>query len=218
VKVPSRKRNSFFTLIELLVVISLIAILAGIALPVFQRVQERGKATQDGSNLRQIGIATLAYLNDNQNQMFSSGTNWVQALYPNYASASKVYVSPFDIRIISALSGTSFPVSYGVSSNVIGTTGSFNGNMDKLTYPSNLIIMAPDINQSTVYAFNTADTSTATAPGPIVNPANLVSGTSLGTYSNRGFINVLFCDWHQQALPWATYTTTGTASTQWVPQ
>lgn len=85
-----------FTLIELLVVISIIAILAGIALPVFQGVIERGKATQDSNNMRQLGTAMLAYLNDNGNQMFpgpagpGGAGSWPATLFPNYNPAWKV--------------------------------------------------------------------------------------------------------------------------------
>ena len=46
-----------FTLIELLVVISIIAILAGIALPVFGEVKVRGDQTKALSNAKQIGTA-----------------------------------------------------------------------------------------------------------------------------------------------------------------
>ncbi|HEY2572901.1 MAG TPA: type II secretion system protein, partial [Verrucomicrobiaceae bacterium] len=43
-----------FTLIELLVVITIIAILAGLALPTFTKIQERGNMTKGISNCRQI--------------------------------------------------------------------------------------------------------------------------------------------------------------------
>lgn len=59
-----KKRNSAFTLIELLVVISIIAILASIALPAFVSVQERGFQTKDLSNAKQIGLACKLYAGD----------------------------------------------------------------------------------------------------------------------------------------------------------
>jgi prepilin-type N-terminal cleavage/methylation domain-containing protein len=60
------KTKSFaaFTLIELLVVISIIAVLASIALPVFTSVQERGFQTKDLSNAKQIGLACKLYAGD----------------------------------------------------------------------------------------------------------------------------------------------------------
>ena len=54
-----------FTLIELLVVISIIAILAGIALPVFGEVKIRGDQTKALSNAKQIGTACKIYATDN---------------------------------------------------------------------------------------------------------------------------------------------------------
>ena len=53
-----------FTLIELLVVISIIAILAGIALPVFGEVQVRGAQTKALSNAKQVGLACKLYAQD----------------------------------------------------------------------------------------------------------------------------------------------------------
>ncbi|MDQ3118295.1 MAG: type II secretion system GspH family protein, partial [Verrucomicrobiota bacterium] len=61
----SKKTNLAFTLIELLVVISIIALLAGIALPVFSQVPERGAQTKDLSNAKQIGLACKLYATDN---------------------------------------------------------------------------------------------------------------------------------------------------------
>jgi prepilin-type N-terminal cleavage/methylation domain-containing protein len=57
-----------FTLIELLVVISIIAILAGIALPVFGQVQIKGAQTKALSNGKQIGTALKLYAVDNSGQ------------------------------------------------------------------------------------------------------------------------------------------------------
>src|SRR5438552_3057856 len=101
-------RKSAFTLIELLVVISIIAVLAGIALPAFSRVMERGRATQDLNNLRQVGTAMMAYLGDNEDTMVAGTTTWVLSpdgttgtLYPKYISAFKVFQSPFDKRTAS---------------------------------------------------------------------------------------------------------------------
>jgi prepilin-type N-terminal cleavage/methylation domain-containing protein len=58
------KNNSAFTLIELLVVISIIAVLASIALPVFTSVQERGFQTKDLSNANQLALACKLYAGD----------------------------------------------------------------------------------------------------------------------------------------------------------
>ncbi len=58
-------KTDAFTLIELLVVISIIAILAGIALPVFGSVQVKGAQTKALSNAKQIGTALRLYAVDN---------------------------------------------------------------------------------------------------------------------------------------------------------
>ena len=57
-----------FTLIELLVVISIIAILAGIALPVFGQVQVKAAQTKALSNAKQIGFACRVFADDNNGQ------------------------------------------------------------------------------------------------------------------------------------------------------
>jgi prepilin-type N-terminal cleavage/methylation domain-containing protein len=59
----SRRRRGF-TLIELLVVIAIIAILAAILFPVFARARESARRSTCLSNLRQIGTATMMYLQD----------------------------------------------------------------------------------------------------------------------------------------------------------
>jgi prepilin-type N-terminal cleavage/methylation domain-containing protein/prepilin-type processing-associated H-X9-DG protein len=83
-----------FTLIELLVVIAIIAILAAILFPVFAQAREKARAITCTSNEKQMGLALLQYLQDNDEsfpmlQYYNPNPyDWQQAIYPYVKNGS----------------------------------------------------------------------------------------------------------------------------------
>ena len=70
-----QRRNSGFTLIELLVVIAIIAILAAILFPVFAQAREKARAISCTSNLKQISLAMVMYIQDYDELYVDAGIN-----------------------------------------------------------------------------------------------------------------------------------------------
>ena len=96
-----RKMKFGFTLIELLVVIAIIALLAAILFPVFARARENARRSSCQSNLKQISMGLLQYVQDYDETMLSSepGTYtttsywWYATLQP-YLKSTQVLVCP----------------------------------------------------------------------------------------------------------------------------
>jgi prepilin-type N-terminal cleavage/methylation domain-containing protein/prepilin-type processing-associated H-X9-DG protein len=220
-----------FTLIELLIVIAMVAILSTIAYPVFIGVQERAKALKDMNNLRQIGVVTQLYMNDNDGVIFSSDPNagtWMSQLRQKYLSAWGVFQSPLDIRTPSELGDINTPISYGINQNVAGTGLLAN----KIVTPSVFILFAPAQDSAVTVEFQ--GTAATAAPGvtvvggsppPPPPQATSVPGGAAtgGTHSSRKQINALFADWHSENMLWTTFTNTTVSSSdasadlRWVP-
>ena len=112
VKQGLTRRGSFaFTLIELLVVIAIIAILAAILFPVFAQAREKARQTSCLSNMKEIGLGMVQYVQDydelNPTAYFhkawnpaSGGTalgyiHWSALLQP-YIKSNQVWVCPSD--------------------------------------------------------------------------------------------------------------------------
>jgi len=101
------KRNlSAFTLIELLVVITIIAILASIAFPVFNTVTERANQTKDLSNIRQIGVALKLFASDHEGSFpvttdpedsasgpITTANQAFRELFPNYLTNEEIFAA-----------------------------------------------------------------------------------------------------------------------------
>jgi prepilin-type N-terminal cleavage/methylation domain-containing protein len=98
-----------FTLIELLVVITIIAILASVALPAFIGVQERANQTKDLSNAKQVALAMKQFATDNNGAFpsrqpaadYTTSTDLTGAnhandafwwLFPTYLTSEDIFV------------------------------------------------------------------------------------------------------------------------------
>ncbi len=85
------RRPAGFTLIELLVVIAIIAILAAILFPVFAKAREKARQTACISNVKQLGLAWMMYVQDNDETFPPSNTTVASASNnnnPNWVAAN----------------------------------------------------------------------------------------------------------------------------------
>lgn len=219
-------KKSGFTLIELLVIISIVAVLAGLALPLTLWIREKAVASDCLRHLHNLGTGCSAYLADHNNQAFSSETpgGWPAVLHAKYIPDWAAFRSPFDKRpdgVISP-SGAGVQISYGINIHTLNQSkDGFDGNFAKLTSPAQLIYMAPnvDLTQTTLTFFPLEGNLNVALNPPKTQP--VTNGDFRGTHAGRAQINALFADFHAASISYKDYATTsspdGSGQARWQP-
>jgi len=133
-----RERRGF-TLIELLVVIAIIAILAAILFPVFARAREKARMTSCLSNMKQLGLGIMMYVQDYDDQLClnnhpccisnftryatgdTSAANWIVEVVP-YVKNAAIFECP------SARNAWGATVSAGGMTMPSATNYAYNGH------------------------------------------------------------------------------------------
>lgn len=174
----SAQRNGF-TLIELLVVIAIIAILAAILFPVFTQAREKARATTCQSNLRQLALAFMMYIQD-YNEVFPPVRLWKTNLQP--------YIKNIDINYCP--SRRHLPWFYGQGYNI-----GFSGNPFVAGFPerSQGAVTRP-ADKILVVEWDRCNA------GPPIGPRTLLAGGATSYWAvtriHTGGSNLVFADGH----------------------
>ena len=157
---PARK--DAFTLVELMVVIAVIAVLAGVLLPVLMKMTLMSKNTQCLSNLRQIGAAMLNHAGDHDGQMPTSGgtilyhttdpttglPGWTEQLEPYLGPNRQIFVCPSSGPIIP--SNAQYSYFQGSHAAYVATGGYAPLRLSLVAAPS-MYILGGDIASDAVF-------------------------------------------------------------------
>jgi prepilin-type N-terminal cleavage/methylation domain-containing protein len=180
-----------FSLIELLVTIAIISILAAILLPVFASARAKARQTKCMSNLRQLGIAMMMYVDD-----------WDETF-------------PYDVKPRTPAAPGASPAYDGTNkwdaSPIVGVISPYSTSI-KLPFCPDRPTKLDDIGPLTNYEFNgfiaLNDSPSAPHNGPvrlgdIINPTQVLIFEDYGntTKYHAGFRNFALADGSARAYP-----------------
>jgi prepilin-type N-terminal cleavage/methylation domain-containing protein/prepilin-type processing-associated H-X9-DG protein len=213
-------RRNGFTLIELLVVIAIIALLAAILFPVFARARENARRASCQSNMKQIGLAIMQYVQDYDEKMVPCRNKGYQGIYDQawhsmiepYAKSSAVFRCPSSTGSSTAIftgganQPPSIPFSYvsngGIDGNKNWGTDGTNGDRPMLDAAKGLISISSYESVATTLLIGEL---TYLFDDKFYNAAALINSSASRFKNHLGTTNFLFADGHVKAMkPTAT--------------
>jgi prepilin-type processing-associated H-X9-DG protein len=194
-----RKYRRAFTLVELLVVITLIITLAGIAASSAFKMRRNALAVKCGSNLRQLGLASLLYATDNgmklpdtSHSRRTGGKSWTLTLQ-DYSSGTITFKCPCDEdknRVYT------YVINDFLTPNPAGAPDIDYSGLAKIPIPEKTLLFA---EASRSYQ-NSDHFHFADYRGTPIPPA--VFEEQVAVKRHDGKANYLFVDAHVEAMTW----------------
>jgi prepilin-type N-terminal cleavage/methylation domain-containing protein/prepilin-type processing-associated H-X9-DG protein len=220
-----QKKREGFTLIELLVVIAIIAILAAILFPVFARAREKARTSSCQSNLKQLALGLVMYIQDYDekfptyywgegNAGVPNSCTWWGGIYP-YVKNVQIYTCPSSnlgghktwqvwINNNPAFNIPNIQINYGYNELIGNVSGGLK--VANLSYPAETLVLADCTSTWLGGYWQSTDrphlrrVAFARGNAPCGCPPDLTMNPDWALHN--GGSNLAFADGHVKWLPW----------------
>jgi prepilin-type N-terminal cleavage/methylation domain-containing protein len=221
-----------FTLIELLVVVSIIAVLASLLLPAIGMVRAQARTATCLSNLRQLGIGLMTYINDNDGlippaqvpapdrdvlgmKYWGLWYSFIEGYLPLSEGSPLYWCSQgsFSISEVRTMGARAYACSYGLNSQIDGLTGLWwKRHTLRVKRPDSTILMADRWGADGAGSELAENTGAVDPPGiPVSGPRRSgIQAASIrashpnnsSTDATKGRVGALFFSGRVESLRW----------------